>query len=233
MRQNANKPRTLLTFCGVWDIIRLDEYVLKADKSMNERAKIFISLAISGITSGLAVAFSKYLGFIICVSLIPLLFALKLLTDRENLKLKHAYFYGLFYFECFYAVCFHFFFYMYPLDFTGLSEFYSMLVVIIACFGLSLLQALFGGFVFVVFALIKRRSLVKNSPLLEALFFTAIYTFYEFTQTLGWWGVPWGRISLALTDMIIPIQSASLFGSYFITAIIVVINAIKCIFLCL
>ena len=42
---------------------------------------------------------------------------------------------------------------------------------------------------------------------------------------LGWWGVPWGRISLAVTDMVIPIQAASLLGSYFITAIIVITNA--------
>lgn len=204
----------------------MDEYVSKADLNMKEKTKILILLATGGIISGLSVAFSKYVGFLIWISLIPLFFALRILGDRENLKMKHAYLYGLFYFECFYAVCFHFFFSMYPLDFTGLNEFYSMLVVVIACFGLSFLQALFGGLVFVVYSLIRQRSLVKNSPIVSILSFTAIYTFYEFTQTLGWWGVPWGRLSLALTDMIIPIQAASLFGSYFITAIIVTVNSL-------
>lgn len=193
---------------------------------MKNKAKLFILLAVSGVISGLAVAFSKHLGFLIWVSMIPLFFALKHLGEREGLKLRHAYFYGLFYFECFYAVCFHFFFYMYPLDFTGLSNFYSVLVIIIACFGLSLLQAFFGGFVFVVYLLVARGSMAKRFPIVKILSFTAIYTFYEFTQTLGWWGVPWGRISLALTDMIIPIQSASLFGSYFVSAIIVAVNAL-------
>jgi len=193
---------------------------------MKEKTKIFILLAVGGIVSGLAVAFSKYLGFLIWVSLIPTFRALRLLTSKKELKLRHAYLYGIFYFECFYAVCFHFFFYLYPLDFTGLNGFYSILVIFIACFGLSLLQALFGGFVFVLYAVINRGQFAKKFPALPVLLFTALYTFYEFTQTLGWWGVPWGRLSLALTDMIIPIQTASLFGSYFITALIVLVNAL-------
>ena len=193
---------------------------------MKERTKIFTLLASGGILSGLAVSFSKYVGFASLFSMIPLFLALRILTERKELKLRHAYLFGLFYFECFYAVCFHFFFYMYPLEFTGLNKFYSALVVLIACFGLSLLQALFGGLVFVVYALSSRTALAKKSPIVNILSFTAIYTFYEFTQTLGWWGVPWGRLSLALTDLIIPIQTAALFGSYFITALIVLVNAL-------
>ena len=191
---------------------------------MNDKAKLFILLAVSGVASGLAVAFSRQLGFLIWVSLIPLFFALKILSDRKDLKPRHAYLYGLFYFECFYAVCFHFFIFLYPLDFTGLSNFNSVLVIILACFGLSFLQALFGGFVFVIYSFVARGNLIKKHPSLSAVAFALIYSFYEFTQTLGWWGVPWGRISLALTDMIIPIQTASLFGSYFITALIVSVN---------
>ena len=193
---------------------------------MKEKTKILIPLALSGLISGFAVAFSKYVGFLIWVSMIPLFFGLKRLTDRENLKLRHVYGYGIVYFECFYAVCFHFFLYMYPLDFTGINEFYSVIVILIACLGLSLLQALFGGLAFVVYAATARGAMVKRFPIVSVLSFTAIYAFYEFTQTLGWWGVPWGRISLALTDMIIPIQTASLFGSYFITAVIVLTNAL-------
>ena len=193
---------------------------------MKERTKIFILLALSGIISGIAVAFSKYFGFLVWISLIPMISALAILSKRERLKLRHAYFYGVFYFECFYAVCFHFFWFLHPLDFTGITGIYSILVVIIACFGLSLLQALFGGLVFVVYSLTARGALAKKFPISCIFSFTVIYTFYEFTQTLGWWGVPWGRLSLALTDMIIPIQAASLFGSYFITAVIVSVNAL-------
>lgn len=191
---------------------------------MKDKAKLLIWLAVSGVATGLSVAFSRQLGFLIWVSMIPLFFALKLLTGRENLKLRHAYLYGLFYFECFGAVCFHFFIFLYPLDFTGLNNFYSALVVIIACFGLSLLKALFGGFVFVIYAFAARGKLIKTYPILSAFSFAAIYSFYEFTETLGWWGVPWGRISLAPADMIFPIQTASLFGSYFISFVIVSVN---------
>ncbi len=193
---------------------------------MKERNKLFILLSVSSVFSGLAVAFSKQLGFMIWATLIPLILALGILAKRKDLKLRHAYFYGLFYFEYFYAVCFHFFFYLYPLDFTGLNGFYSILVIIIACFGLSFLQALFGGLVFVLYLVIARGRTAKKHPSVCIISFVAIYSFYEFTQTLGWWGVPWGRLSLALTDTVIPIQTASLFGSYFITATIVAVNVL-------
>ena len=87
---------------------------------MKDKAKLLIMLAVSGVATGLSVAFSKQLGFLIWFSMIPLFFALKLLTDRENLKLRHAYLYGLFYFECFGAVCFHFFIFLYPPYFFNL-----------------------------------------------------------------------------------------------------------------
>ncbi len=191
---------------------------------MKDKAKLLILLAVSGVATGLSVAFARQLGFLIWVSMIPLFFALKLLTEREDLKLRHAYLYGLFYFECFGAVCFHFFFFLYPLDFTGINNFYSVIVIILACFGLSFLKALFGGFVFIIYAFVARGRLVKKYPALSAISFAALYSFYEFTETLGWWGVPWGRISLAPVNAVIPIQAASLFGSYFITAVIVSVN---------
>ena len=193
---------------------------------MNERKKIFLLLLTSGILTGISVAFSKYLGFLEWISLIPLALALNKLRCLENLKLRHAYLYGLFYFECFYAVCFHWFIYLYPLDFTGLNNFYSVIVIILACFGLSFLQALFGGLVFLIYVLVSRLTLPKKFPIINLISLPVIYTFYEFTQTLGWWGVPWGRLSLGQVDMLLPVEAASLFGSYFITAVIVLVNSL-------
>jgi apolipoprotein N-acyltransferase len=53
-----------------------------------------------------------------------------------------------------------------------------------------------------------------------------IYTFYEFTQTLGWWGVPWARIPIALTEYSLTLQNAALFGSYFITLAVLLVNSL-------
>ncbi len=193
---------------------------------MNKRVKIFLLLAVSAVFTGLSVTFSKYFGTLEWISLVPMVIALKFLCDTEKLKFRRAYLFGLFYFEIFYAVCFHWFISLYPLDFTGLNNFYSVLVIIVAWFGLPLLQALFGGFVFVLYVAISRTTLAKRYSLINALSLTAIYPFYEFTQTLGWWGVPWGRLSLGQADSLYHIQTASLFGSYFVTAVIILVNSL-------
>ena len=155
---------------------------------MNRKIKILLLLAASATVTGLSVTFSKYFGFLEWVSLAPAVIALKMLCDTRRHKLRHVYLYGLFFFEIFYAVCFHWFVSLYPLDFTGLNKFYSVLVIIVAWFGLPLLQALFGGLVFVLYVMISRTAVSEKYPLINTLSFTAIYTFYEFTQTLGWWG---------------------------------------------
>ena len=57
-------------------------------------------------------------------------------------------------------------------------------------------------------------------PILAA----AMFSVNEWTQTFTWAGVPWGRIAISQTEMPILMQSASLFGSYFLTFIVVLIN---------
>lgn len=178
----------------------------------------------SAVLTGLSVAFSKYVGFIEWFSMIPLVLALlRIAADRKR-KLRHAYLYGLFYFECFYAVCFHWFTYLYPLDFTGLDGFGSVMVILVAVFGLSFLQALFGGFLFVLFTLISRLPVMERIKPAAILLLPALYSFYEYTQTLGWWGVPWGRLPLGQTDYLITVQISSLLGSYAVTFILVFVN---------
>lgn len=193
---------------------------------MNKKATIFLLLTVGAIFTGLSVTFSKQLGFLEWISLAPVVIALKMLCDTEGLKLRRVYLFGLFYFELFYAVCFHWFISLYPLDFTGLNNFYSVLVIIVAWFGLPLLQALFGGFVFVLYVLISRTAAAKKYPVINVISLTALYTFYEYTQTLGWWGVPWGRLALGQVDIWCHIQTASLFGSYFVTAVILLVNSL-------
>ena len=174
--------------------------------------------------TGLSVAFSKYIGFLEWFSMVPFVLAMLLISKDRKRKLRHAYLYGLFYFECFYSVCFHWFIYLYPLDFTGLDSFGSIMVIIVACFGLSFLQALFGGFAFVLFTLVSRLPVMEKLGGANLFLLPAVYSFYEYTQTLGWWGVPWGRLPLGQVDYLIPVQISSLFGSYAVTFILVFVN---------
>ena len=193
---------------------------------MQSKYKTLSLLAVGAVLTGGSVAFSEYIGFIEWFSMIPLCIALRMLTSEESLKLRRAYAYGLFYFELFYAVSFHWFIDLYPMDFTGLSNLASATVVFIACFGLSFLQALFGGLVFVIFIAVSRLDAIKKRTWIMGIYLPILYTFYEFTQTLGWWGVPWARLSLAQSEYIFPAMAASLFGSYIVTAVVVAVNSL-------
>jgi apolipoprotein N-acyltransferase len=187
---------------------------------------MILLLTAAALLTGAAVAFPKIFGIFEWVSMIPLILVLNRCADNGDVKKKHCYAFGLLYFEIFYMVCFHFFLYMYPLDFTGLDEVGSVLAIAVAWLGLPLLQALFGGFVFVAYVSVARSRLAIRFPWVRFLSLPVIYTFYEFTQTLGWWGVPWGRLPIGQTELILPVQTASLFGSYFVTFILVLVNCL-------
>lgn len=196
------------------------------DRIFEKRRNIFILLALSALLTGLSVTFPKYLGAFEWVTMIPLAAALFALSENRDIKLRKIYLFGLFYFELFYMVGFHFFLYLYPLDFTGLDNFSSVLVILVAWLGLPFLQALFGGLMFITFAYAVRSPLFERLPVLKLFALPVIYSAYEFTQTLGWWGVPWSRLPLGQTEILLTLETAGLFGSYFVTALIVLVNSL-------
>lgn len=183
--------------------------------------KFYISL--SGILLGLTVVFAE-IGALAYLALIPMALVLfARISDREY-KIKTAYLDGFVFFVSYYLVCFHWFVYYYPLDFLGISKAGALFIVALAWFGLSLLQAAFSSLVFVAFALLSKSSVCQKRPVLMPTVAAALFVINEWSQTLGWAGVPWGRISISQTQMPILMQSASLFGSYFLTFIIVLVN---------
>ena len=180
-------------------------------------------LAISAVFTALPLIITE-LGFLQWVSVIPTaLVLLECIRDKE-IKLKKMYGRGLLFFWLYYAVVFHWFFYMYPLDFAGLTNAASLVVVLVACLGLSFLQAVFSAFAFVLITAISRTRAVQKSPLLIPFVAAAVWTVTEWFQTVGWWGVPWGRLPLGQIDATLLVRSSAIFGSYFITFIIIAVN---------
>lgn len=181
-------------------------------------------LALSGILTGLTVAFPQ-IGFLSWLTIVPAgIILIKRASSRET-KLRSAYFDGLVFFYFYYLVCYHFFLSMYPLDFIdGVNNATAAAVVVIAWFGLSLLQAFFGGFVFLLCALLFRGRICQRVILLKPVAIAALWAIFEWSQNFGWWGVPWGRLPLSQTHYIVGIQNASWLGSYFLTFVIVLVN---------
>ena len=181
-------------------------------------------LLAGGVLTGLCVV-CPTVGFLEWLTLVPVgIFLLEYASDT-SVRLRRLYAWGLFFFMCYYLVVFHWFINLYPLDFIdGMTPAAALAVVLFAHVGLSFFQSLFGGLVFVALAVLFRSRADKRLPFIKPFAAGAVWAVYEWTQTLGWWGVPWGRLPLGQSKLLVGLQTASLFGSYFITFLLVAVN---------
>ena len=187
------------------------------------KAKRLLLLAMGGALTGLCLLFPA-IGFLEWVTLIPAgLVILRLLSDRQ-VRPKQLYGYGFFFFFFFYLTLFEWFISMYPLEFAGATKLEAAVVVFFAWVGLSFFQAVGGGLCFLVGGVLFKSPVSERYPILRPFLFGWLWAIYEWTQNFGWWGVPWGRLPLGQSGYLVGIQTASLFGSYFITFLLVSVN---------
>ncbi len=165
-------------------------------------------------------------GILEWLTMVPLLIGVYRLCEDPACSLKQAYGYGFLTLYVFYFIIYHWIVYLYPLDFIEMDRFSSGVVTAVAWLGLPILQGLGGGFVFLFFRLLHKTALFQRAPLLRPFSFASLWVIYEWTSTLNWTGVPWGRLCLGQTELLPILQSASLFGCYFISWLLVLVNAL-------
>jgi apolipoprotein N-acyltransferase len=206
---------------------------------MNEKLKTFIKpekkqqvfwyLTISGILSGLCMAFPTVLGAVVeWISFIPAALAL-LFVSEKGVSLKRAFFGGFWLIYSQNVIVYHWFVSFYPLEFTGMSKLGAAGVVMIAVFGLPILAAIFGGLLGIVTVGVSRLpSATKYRGALPFVYASA-YVLCEWVRTQFWFGVPWGRLSLGQLTEGTPftILSSSVFGTYFVTFLIVLVSCLS------
>lgn len=146
--------------------------------------------------------------------------------SAEIVRKKKAYLYGLAFGAGYYGVLYSWFTYLYPLDFLGFGAIKSILAIFVCWGGLTLLQSLQLAFVPLCYRLLKPQKITAR-----VLTFASLWVMLEWLQTQTWLGVPWGRLALTQYKNIAGIQSASLFGSMFISFIIAAVNALLAEFL--
>ncbi len=191
---------------------------------IDKRWKRFLCLAASGALSALTLVCPQ-IGFIEWLTLIPLGVFLLGYADSDRVRGIGMYGWGFFFFMCYYTVSFHWFINLYPLEFIdGMTAWAALAVVIAGCVGLSALQAFFGGFMFVTVRYLFRTSFMQKHMCLRPLAIGFLWAIYEWSQNIGWWGVPWARLPIGQSEYIVGLQTASLFGSYFVTFLIVFVN---------
>ena len=192
-------------------------------KDLYSRIKTPLWLILSGLLTSLPLIFTE-LGFLQWFSIIPAAIILMRYASERTVKYKKLYGMGVLFFGSYYALSFHWFFYMYPLDFAGLSNAASIAVVLVACFGLGLFQAVQSALVFLIFGLATRSTLCEKHIILKPFCAASLWVIFELWQTVGWWGVPWARLPLGQIDATIMVRSSALFGSYIVTFAIVAVN---------
>ena len=186
----------------------------------------WITLPISGVLFALTVIFPQ-IGAFEWIALIPAILTILPVTADPTVKYRRLYGLGLVFFWAFYAVNFHWFFYMYPLDFAGMTRAASAVVVTVACLGLSLFQALGAALLLPLMAVALRGKWLSERTFLHPFLFAALWTGLEWWQAhSGWSGVPWARLAIGQAENVLSLQSAAIFGSYFITFLIVAVNGI-------
>ncbi len=167
------------------------------------------------------------LGMLQWLTMIPIMLGVYKLCFFQNTKLIKAYGCGFLTIFAYYFVLYHWMLELYPLDFVdGMDKGSALVVVLAGWIGLSLLQAILGGFLFLFYRILAKGKLLQSNPILRPLTFAALWVVFEFSSTLGWTGVPWGRLALGQVKMLPMLQSASLFGSYFVSFLIVLVNAL-------
>ena len=133
---------------------------------------------------------------------------------------KRAYLHGLCFSLGYFAVVYHWFAYLYPLDFAGLNELGSVAVIITAIVGMSLLQGVGTAFVPMIF----RHALKGRHPLFAPFAAAGLWIIAEWGQNFFWFGVPWARLAVGQCKILPIVETASLFGSLGVSFIIVLIS---------
>ncbi len=191
-----------------------------------KRSVQFLYLTVSGLVSGICMAFPSIFGAVIeWLAFIPAALVLYTAINRRC-SLARAYWGSFWLVYSQHIIVYHWFVSFYPLEFTGMSKLSAAGVVLIAVFGLSFLAAMFGGVFGLMAFAIGRLNISRRHPILIPIAAACLYVLCEWIRTQFWIGVPWGRLALGqLTDGApLTVLSASVFGSYFITFLIVLVS---------
>ncbi|MBQ8310220.1 MAG: apolipoprotein N-acyltransferase [Clostridia bacterium] len=180
-------------------------------------------LLIGALLTGLTLVFPQ-VGFLEWMTMIPIFIGAYRVCGSEKYSPKRAYWYGFLTVFVFYFVNYHWFLYLHPLDSVGIDRFSSVVIVTAGWVGLPILQALPGGLIFLLFKLLHRTELLRRLPWLRPISFSVLWVVFEWSSTLHWTGVPWGRLCLGQANYLPMLQTASLFGSYFVSFLILLVN---------
>lgn len=155
------------------------------------------------------------LFFLSWFSMIPFLYAL-FKSDNRKKSFKITFCFA----SIFYLVSYSWFLYLHPLDWKGIDFIYSLLASILIWFAASMVHTVCLSFLGVIFTSLKAQGLFKIFVV------AAIWIFIEAFYAVGTFAFPWVRLALTQYKILPSLQSTALFGSLFISFLIVIINGL-------
>lgn len=184
----------------------------------------FPLIILSAILCGLCYAIYK-VGFIAYFAVIPYIYIVMKEADAGG-KIRRFYGYGYVWALFYFITVFHWFVYQYPLEYLGFSKGLAILYIIVACVGTSAVLSLPTALFPLAYAACARTKLHKRLPFLSPFFIAAAYTICEWLLTKSDIAVPWARLALTQQSYIKFLQTSSMFGSYFISFIVMLFNTL-------
>lgn len=188
------------------------------------RAKYFLITTASALVTGLLYTFYD-VGFVAWFSLLPYFYVLMKKINDGGAKPRKLYFFGLWFSFVYYSAVFYWFTYQYPLDFMGFSRALSVAYVATAWFGMSLLYSITLALVPYLTSHFAKTALCKKYPFTLPFFIGVCWSMVEWMHTKTFMGVPWTRLALTQQKYLPILQISSVFGSYFVSFLIVSVNA--------
>lgn len=188
-----------------------------------KKYSIFIFAILPAIIIGIIFTFEKlFILAWIAPSFFIFYFFVKLDKNfKKSILFKYAYIFCFFY----YLSIYYWFYSLYPMDMMDFSKGTAIFVVIFAWIAISAVHALELSLAFLVYSFIRPKKAWQKALLLPSL-----WLIFEYVEELGILGFPWARIGMSQYFFLPIIQSASLFGPYFISFILVLFATLLSLF---
>ncbi|MGL5151445.1 MAG: apolipoprotein N-acyltransferase [Clostridium sp.] len=177
----------------------------------------YLLTIISAVVMALTLTFDK-LWIIALIGLVPYFYVLY----SNKLSIKDCFKIGLTFGFTYYFVLLHWILSMHPLDRYGFEGITSIIILLVGWIFLSLYEGLWLAIIPVIF------NKVRYSNRINIVILASLWIIVEWAQQIGSLGFSWGRLAISQVGAQLMIQSASLFGSLFISFILVVVNSLIC-----
>jgi apolipoprotein N-acyltransferase len=194
-------------------VLKQIKLVPKSQKLKLSSQQILLALC-SGIL--LAVAFVvTSLDWIAWIALAPLFFAFYNYPVNGKTGCQLSFIFSL----TFYLGLLTWIFRLHPLTWIGFSEHESMLIITAGWLAFSLFESLGLSLIGLVI------GLTRPTEWRRVLLPVSLWVIIEWIQSLSNFGFTWGRLAISQFQNLTMIQSANLFGTLFLSSLIVLVNA--------